>query len=132
MQDGDSSVADSIEQLWKREQQTISEKNDQSTSDELENSLHEFSFMLSRVVLPRLIDEFQKMIADISGKSFPLKSPALDTYHQIMKFCQSYGQAHEGMERYMIGWLLNLLSICACDSRYIKCVMYFERFRRSN
>jgi acetoin utilization deacetylase AcuC-like enzyme len=95
LQDGDSSVADSIEQLWKSEQQTISEKNDQSTSDELENSSHEFSFMLSRVVLPRLIDEFQKMIAEISGKSFPLKSPALDTYHQIMKYCQSYGQAHE-------------------------------------
>jgi acetoin utilization deacetylase AcuC-like enzyme len=94
-QEGGSSVADAIEHLWKHEQQTLSEQFDQTASIELENSSFEFNFMLSRLVLPRLIDEFQNMVGGVGGKSFQLQAPSVNTYQQIMKYCQSYGKPHE-------------------------------------
>lgn len=102
----------------------------QPISFDVEQSSEEFKFMLSRVVLPRLLERFRHVVGNIQNKDIKISYDLNDcSFQNNLNYCYEAGEPVKGMARcakfeYTMTILLTFLPISLLFrySYYIVCI----------
>lgn len=104
-------MVEAIEKEWHYEDHVRSEFAKRESPD-FDESSREFSFMLSRLVMPRLVSGLHQMLQRISNRQDDHKNaviPQDKSYESVINYCDASGEPNQGQFCSSISFFIHIL-----------------------